>query len=197
MQSVVNRHTKIPHKRFKWQDLCSKVESRFNLDELRALAVTENIPNFLTKTKVELCGDFALKYTQMYDEQMKLVNSDKCNNKEFGTILGTELKDIPTEFFFTFRDNGQIYCTDIRDLNTQFSKDDFKNPWTRSNLPDLVVTSAKDMYSKLKKTVNNFLDKDEPEIPILSKSSQLSTKISAVLSALRYPAKASTGSEIY
>jgi len=189
MQSIINKYSKDP-KRFKWQKICSKVESKFNINELRGLASNENIPNFLTKTKVELCGDFALKYTEMYDEQMKLVNSDKCNNKEFGTILGTELKDVPTEFFFTFTDNGQLYCTDIRDLNTQFSKDDFKNPWTRSNLPDIVVKNSQDFYNKLKETVNNFLDKDEPEVPKLSKSSELSTKISAVLSALRYPATA-------
>lgn len=61
-QKIINIRTRIEKKqstefKYKWQQMCAKL-TKWDIEQLRELAVIENIPNYQIKSKRELCKEF-------------------------------------------------------------------------------------------------------------------------------------------
>jgi hypothetical protein len=170
-------------KRFKWQNLCSpKKLNELEIDELHELAIIEKIPYYLMMTKNELCVEFAKRFENVIDGKKKV--EPMCINTT--SILGTELNDIPPEFFFSYQHNQKVYCDDIRDLHKHFQLNGNKHPIDRSIMKERVVDKINKWYNYLTKNTNNMLDFDDEPV-VLSMQSQLSSKFAGLASKLNYP----------
>jgi hypothetical protein len=169
--------------RFKWQKLCSAkiLNKELTLDNLKDLAVIDNLPGFETKTKRELCVDFAKKFENMAFNKKNTV--PKCINTT--SILLTPLEDIPPEFFFSYSHNNKIYCDDIRELNEHLNNAKTE-PVYGTKLPQKKIDRIKHWYEYIKETANTLDDFEEEVIP-MSISSQISAKLAQFGSKLNYP----------
>jgi len=169
--------------RFKWQSLCSakKLNDNLTLEDLKNLAIIDNLPGFENKSKRELCLDFAKKFEMMIFNKKDTI--PKCINTT--SILLTPLEDIPPEFFFSYSHNNKIYCDDIRELYEHLKNSD-KEPISGTLLPTSKIEQIKDWYEYIKKTANTLDDFNEEIIP-MSISSQVSAKLAQFGSKLNYP----------
>lgn len=182
LKSIVNKHYK-SRNRFKWQNLCKPNElSALKMDELEELALQEKIPYYLMMTKRELCTEFAKRFQNVIKGKKKV--EPKCINTT--SILGTDLADIPPEFFFSYPSNNKIYCDDIRELHKHFEMNGNKNPIDRTPIKQSIVDTINEWYKYLTKISVNMLDFDDDPV-ILPIRSQLSAKFTTLASKLNYP----------
>jgi hypothetical protein len=182
LKNIVNKHDQSKN-RFKWTNLCQPNKlSELEMDELEELAIQEKIPYYLMMTKRELCVEFAKRFENVINGKKKV--EPKCINTT--SILGTDIADIPPEFFFSYSSNNKIYCDDIRDLYKHFKMNGNKNPIDRTPIKQSVVNNINEWYNYLTNITVNMLDFDETEI-ILPIRSQLSSKFTTLASKLNYP----------
>lgn len=178
-----NISNKTSNTRFKWQGLCKP--SSFNVfkqEELNQLASDERIPFANTMTKRELCGEFAKRFENVIKGKEKVEN--KCINTT--SILLTDIKDIPPEFFYTYTHNNKVYCDDIRELYQHFSINGNKNPIDRTVVSQSIVEDVKKQYVYLTNTTLSLNDFDGLS-PTPSNSSTLTQKATNFTVLLNYP----------
>ena len=171
------------NRRFKWQNLCSKNKlNDLDIEELQELAIIEKIPYYLMMTKIELCSEFAKRFSNIIQGKKKI--EPMCINTT--SILGTTINEIPPEFFFSYTHNNRIYCDDIRDLHKHFEINGNKHPIDRSIMKQSVVNRINTWYDYLVNISNNMLDFDEEPV-VISMISQLSSKMANLTSKMNYP----------
>lgn len=180
LQNIVERSSK---KRFKWENLCSIGKlGDLSLDELQELAILEKIPYYLMLTKRELCAEFAKRFENVIQGKSKI--EPKCINTT--SILGTELSEIPPEFFFSYIHNNKVYCDDIRDLHKHFEINGNKHPIDRSVMKQSVVDNINKWYNYLVSITNTMTDFEEEEAQ-LPLQSQLTSRMALLSSKMNYP----------
>lgn len=72
-QKIINIRTRIENKqstrfKYKWQQMCAKL-TKWDIEQLRELAVIENIQNYQIKSKRELCKEFEEILQRKIDDQ--------------------------------------------------------------------------------------------------------------------------------
>jgi hypothetical protein len=172
-------------RRFKWQKLCSPsgLGDKLSTDELRELAALERVPFFAFMTKRELCAELSKRFQNVIEGKPKV--ESKCINTT--SIMMTDIKDIPPEFFYAYQHNNKIYCDDIRDLYKHFKIQGARHPVDRTPVSQNIVTNVMEMYKTLEYTTRSMEDFfTEPE-PIMSQSSLLSAKVAELAAHLNYP----------
>ena len=181
--SNISDKYKNKNKRFKWQNLCSKNGlNNLDMEELQELAIIEKIPYYLMMTKIELCSEFAKRFSNIIQGKKKI--EPMCINTT--SILGTTINEIPPEFFFSYTHNNRIYCDDIRDLHKHFEINGNKHPIDRSIMKQSVVNRINTWYDYLVNISNNMSDLDEKPV-VISMISQLSSKMANLTSKMNYP----------
>lgn len=171
--------------RFKWQNLCkpSHFNRTFNIDELRELALDEGIPQHLFLTKQELCVEFAKRFENVLEGKKKI--EPKCVNNTSITL--TDIADIPAEFFYSYIHNNKVYCDDVRELYQHFKTNGNKHPIDRSPVSQALVNQVNGTYFMLEGITNTMEDLLSDDIPPISQTSLLSSKLAAFTSLLNYP----------
>ena len=107
----------------------------------------------------------------------------KCHNDR--TVLLTDLKDVPSLYFYNMKINNKIFCGDIREL----SKMSNKNPWTNEEFTKSDLTKMTKEMNKIKliiKDVDVDVDESDPVV-IDSIETTIRKSMSKVLFNLRYP----------
>jgi hypothetical protein len=173
-------------KRFKWSSICGMLEKNVGLDTLRQLASYEIEPpidNLLMKTKRELCVELSKRFEKLITDKKEAI--PKCINTT--SILGTELEDIPPEFFFSYTHNKFVYCDDIRELHTQLQKNNNRHPIDRTKISDKNVERINEWYDYLIKVTNSMEDEEYDDNMLISEKSQLTSKLTNLMSLLNYP----------
>jgi hypothetical protein len=176
-------------KRFKWQVLCGIFDDK-NLGELRDLARSELIQHPDLLSKRELCKILAQRLETKIELKQRAIESGKCVNTT--SLLLTELKDIPPEFFYTyihkFQDGSEkLFCDDIRDLYTYVNQTNGKHPlYPRESLTSNIYTNILNTFETLDNVVNTMKDKDRPVVQE-TQTMILSRKLADLASKLPYP----------
>lgn len=180
LRNIVSRGSK---DRFKWQSLCKP--SSFNVlknEELSQLAFDEKIPFAETMTKRELCGEFAKRFENVIKGKEKV--EEKCINTT--SILLTDIKDIPSEFFYSYTHNNKVYCDDIRELREHFKLNGNKNPIDRTVISQRIVDNVNKQYAYLKNATLSLADFDGLPTPKLN-TNILTQRATDFTSLLNYP----------
>lgn len=173
-------------KRYKWSSICGMLEKNVGLDTLRQLASYEIEPpidNLLMKTKRELCAELSKRFEKQKNNKKEAIPT--CINTT--SILGTELEDIPPEFFFSYTHNKFVYCDDIRELHTQLQKNNNRHPIDRTIMSDKNVERINEWYDYLVKVTNSMEDEMYDDNMLISEKSQLTSKLTNLMSLLNYP----------
>lgn len=179
--------------RYKWGELCkvTGMDKTFSLEELQELAIMERIPFFSFMSKRELCAEFSKKFNEYTKNINKSKKELKCQNTT--TLLGTDINDIPNEFFYSYTDNNRVYCDDIRDIvkqikNKNSDEPDWKNAYTNTPISTLQVKNALKWYRYINSITTTMEDNigksNDAEIPLVS---QLTATTTDFISKLYHP----------
>lgn len=170
--------------RFQWQNLCKASKlNELDMELLEELATQERIPHYLMMTKRELCSEFAKRFENVITGKRKV--EPMCAN--ISSILGTDIKDIPPEFFYSYTHNNKIFCDDIRDLYKHFQINGNKSPFDRSIVKQSLVNNVSTQINYLKYSTANNMEDLLGFDPVISLKSQLSNKFTDLSSKLNYP----------
>ena len=134
-----------------------------------------------TFTKENICNEIN-SYFKGKDITKKIIIK-KCHNDR--TVLLTDLKDVPSLYFYNMKINNKIFCGDIRELSKMSSK----NPWTNEPFSNADLTKMTKEMDKIKSIIKELdVDVDESEpIVIDSVETTIRKSMSRVLEKLRYP----------
>jgi hypothetical protein len=133
-----------------------------------------------TFTKENICEELQMYFKEK--EDVKQVVLPKCTNDS--TILLTDLKDVPSLFFYNTEINGKMFCGDIREL---IEIKNNKNPWTNEEFKNNEMQQIISKIDKLKLLLENLNDIDEEEVVNENINSTIRRAMSNVLEKLRYP----------
>ena len=184
--------------RYKWQDLCGLFDNQ-GISELREIAKRSRIDHSDIYSKRELCKILAKALERKIRLKQRVIESGKCVNTT--SLLMTEIKDIPPEFFYTYihrfpdrvDENGvktkveQLFCDDIRDLYKSVNMTNGKHPmYPREKLDNNTLYNIRETYESIEKDANTMKDLDEP-IEVENPKLILSRKLGDLASNLPYP----------
>jgi hypothetical protein len=170
-------------RRFKWENICATLGD-LKLDDLRELAAKERIPFWSMLSKREICAELSKKVHEQINLKVKL--QSKCSN-DSSIFTMESIKDIPAEFFFSYRHNGQTYCDDIRSLYTHFTTNGNKHPIDRTPVSRELVNIVINEYKHLVSVTNNMKDDPNTKEEVVSKESMLTSNTASFVSLLNYP----------
>jgi hypothetical protein len=149
-----------------WKFICSS--ETLYLDELRFIADINGIENTGMLTKQDLCSELEKLST---GKKNTVVAS--CENES--DITGDDIKDIPAEYFFSYKENGRAYCTDIRSAYANIKAGNNKNPYTNVEIPKETRDKIVDLYEadikpeeEAKPTLTQLLANFSSKIPYLN-----------------------------
>ena len=184
LKKIVTKFSKDGQKRFKWQILCSPQKlNKLDTKSLYQLAEFEEIENPNQYSRRELCIEFAKRFENIIKNQVKIVDSDVCINVD--SISGSEVKDIPPEFFYTYNHNNKTYCEDIRSLVNHIKNSGPTNPYDNTQLSKLEQENINKTYKKLKNTVNQM--EDYEPLRFISVKTTLTQKMTELSNKMMYP----------
>jgi len=108
-------------------------------------------------SKENVCQKIEELFSKKSQEKIKNLdeeNKNKCTNDD--TLLGTDLKDVHPMFFYTIKENNNLFCGDIREFIKLES-----NPWTRTPFTKAELNKMKTEYDNLKTFIKNIDDEEE------------------------------------
>jgi hypothetical protein len=186
--------------KYKWERMCAKL-TKLDLEDLRELALVEGIKFVHMKSKRELCKELYEKLDQMIADLS--IYSGQCQNDV--SVLTSDnvpknLQDmdqpdfIKSQYLFTYKHNGFVYCDDIRALykyinesgrvwNRQTEQYEYKHPDTSSPLSQANVRAIYRAYSQLEEKIIT-LDDTEEQVEQLTPKQILSSFASTFSSKL-------------
>ena len=161
--------------KYKWERMCAKL-TKLDLEELRELALIEGITFVHMKSKRELCKELYEKLDQMVADLSTY--AQQCQN-DFSVLTSDNvpknLQDmdqpdfIKSQYLFTYKHNGLVYCDDIRALykyinesgrvwNKTLNKYEYMHPDTRSALSESNVRAIERTYNNLDQKIITLND---------------------------------------
>jgi ankyrin repeat protein len=135
-----------------------KVCDVFNVLDKEELSMVANLYGIDEKlSRFQICQKLKVILDGKIKEKEEALGT--CNNMQTG-ILQTDIKDIDPRSFFTFEENGKIYCEEVEALYEQiFIHDSNKNAFTNQPF-------SEDMKKRVKKHYTIYIkDKISEETP--------------------------------
>lgn len=161
--------------KYKWERMCAKL-TKLDLEELRELALIEGITFVHMKSKRELCKELYEKldqivadlstYAQQCQNDFSVLTSDNVPKN----LQDMDQRDfIKSQYLFTYKHNGLVYCDDIRALykyinesgrvwNKTLKKYEYMHPDTRSALSESNVRAIERTYHNLDQKIITLND---------------------------------------
>lgn len=189
--------------KYKWERMCAKL-TKLGLEDLRELALIEGITFVHMKSKRELCKELYEKLDEMVANLSSY--SQKCQN-DFSVLTSDNVPKnredmdkpdfIKSQYLFTYKHNGLVYCDDIRALykyinesgkvyNRSLNEYEYMHPDTRSPLSNANVRAITRAYDNLVEKVIT-LDDESDESKKLTPEQILSSTSTDFASKLPYP----------
>ena len=197
----------LPEKyKYKWERMCAKL-TKLDLEELRELALIEDITFVHMKSKRELCKELYEKIDQMVADLSTY--TQQCQN-DFSVLTSDNvpknLQDIDqpdfikSQYLFTYKHNGLVYCDDIRALykyinesgrvwNRTLKKYEYMHPDTRSALSESNVRAIERTYNNLLQKIITLHDNESDATPDMTPQQILSAFSTTFSSKLMTHAK--------
>jgi hypothetical protein len=157
------------HQEFKWQDICSKLESgefekKIDRKDLIFMGTELGIKSLDKKSKRELCKIIS---EEMYD----IIESCEDSN-----LLGDDLNKLPKWRIFKIKGK----CYDIIDLKKILRSGETRNPFTREILPVDKINER--IYSLEKMSIKGIIETEDlftrvRDTPIFSKKEYLNQQV--------------------
>lgn len=158
--------------------LFDNINSKCNSDNITDKQIQEisKILNLQDSNKKNICE----KISHLFKVQNEYMsnNIDKCKTET--TLLGTDIKDIPSLYFYIIHENENLFCGDIR----EFIKLKI-NPWTNLKISDSQLDKIHNDFNILNVLFTTITDQEE--FVQASVVSTIRKVITSLLSQLRYP----------
>jgi hypothetical protein len=189
--------------KYKWERMCAKL-TKLDLEDLRELALVEGIAFVHMKSKRELCKELYEKLDRMvanlntYSKQCQNDFSVLTSDNVPKTLQEMDQPDfIKSQYLFTYKHNGLVYCDDIRALykyinetgkvyNRSLNEYEYMHPDTRSPLSQANVRAITREYNNLVQKIISLHDEND-ETTQLTPQQILSTTSTDFVSKLPYP----------
>lgn len=189
--------------KYKWERMCAKL-TKLDLEDLRELALVEGITFVHMKSKRELCKELYEKLDRMVEELSSY--SKQCQN-DFSVLTSDNVPKtlqeidqpdfIKSQYLFTYKHNGLVYCDDIRALykyinetgkvyNRTLNEYEYMHPDTRSPLSQANVRAITREYNNLVQKIITLHDEND-ETTQLTPEQILSSTSTDFVSKLPYP----------
>lgn len=174
MKNILNEHGQVNQKLF------TNLKDTCNSDKLTDTQIIEisKMLNLRGTSRENLCSQIS----QVFKTKADNMNDDIGKCKTETTLLGTDIKDIPSLYFYIIHENNNLYCGDIR----EFIKIN-KNPWTNLKISEKQLDNIRRDYLILNTLFKNIEDEDEETLIEISIINTIRKVMNNVLSQLRYP----------